>query len=152
MESRAQHRLESSGPAAPASGRARIVFLVRVPVARRDEFLAAYETIRYEVARGVPGHLVDQICHSDSDPEQWLITSEWRSLEDFRTWEGSDAHRELVRPMRECMTEARSLRFAIQAETRGGGVTSRSASGSASGSVPSAPTPIPARVAGRTHL
>jgi heme-degrading monooxygenase HmoA len=97
--------------------KARIVFLIRIPVERTEEFLAAYEQVRYEVANGVPGHLLDQVCRSSTDPEQWLITSEWQRLADFEAWEASPEHRTLIRPMRECMTEARSLRFTVQAET-----------------------------------
>lgn len=99
------------------SPRGRVVFLVRVPADRTEDFLAAYEQIRYEVAEGVPGHLVDQVCQSGTDPEQWLITSEWESLESFEAWERSDGHRALVAPLRECMTEAKSLRFAIRTQT-----------------------------------
>lgn len=98
-------------------GRARIVFLVRVPLARQADFLAAYQQIRYLVAEGTAGHLVDQLCQSDTDPEQWLITSEWRDLDSFRAWESTQAHRDLVRPLREAMTEARSLRFTVRAQT-----------------------------------
>jgi heme oxygenase (mycobilin-producing) len=106
--------------------KARIVFLIRIPVERTEEFLAAYEQVRYEVANGVPGHLLDQVCRSSTDPEQWLITSEWQRLADFEAWEASPEHRTLIRPMRECMTEARSLRFTVQAETsrRPAGITS----------------------------
>ncbi|MFE7130739.1 antibiotic biosynthesis monooxygenase family protein [Streptomyces sp. NPDC057638] len=95
----------------------RVVFLIRVPAGRREEFLDAYQSIRHEVARGVPGHLGDQVCQSATDPEQWLITSEWRDLADFETWERSEDHRALVRPMRVCFTEARSLRFHIRMST-----------------------------------
>jgi heme-degrading monooxygenase HmoA len=97
--------------------RGRVVFLVRVPTQRTRDFLAAYEKIRYEVAEGVPGHLVDQVCQSATDPEQWLITSEWDSLESFEAWERSEGHRTLVRPLRECMTEAKSIRFTIRLQT-----------------------------------
>lgn len=96
---------------------ARIVFLVRVPAARTEEFLRAYENIRYEVAAGVPGHILDQVCQSPADPEQWLITSEWESLDDFLRWEQSPGHREQAGPMRACMTEARSLKFVVREET-----------------------------------
>lgn len=96
-----------------------MVFLIRVPAGRTADFLNAYEKIRYEVSEGVPGHLVDQVCQSATDPEQWLITSEWDSLEHFEAWERSDGHRALVRPMRECMTEAKSLRFNIRMQTTG---------------------------------
>jgi heme-degrading monooxygenase HmoA len=99
--------------------RARILFLVRVPAERTPKFLSAYESIRYEVARGVPGHLMDQVCQSTADPDQWLITSEWDSLESFEAWERSPGHRTLVRPLRECMSEAKSLRFIIRMQTSG---------------------------------
>ncbi|WP_328603362.1 antibiotic biosynthesis monooxygenase [Amycolatopsis sp. NBC_00345] len=97
--------------------KARVVFLIRVPRERTEDFLAAYDKIRYEVAEGVPGHLVDQVCQASGDPEQWLITSEWESLAAFEAWEASPDHRTLVKPMRECMTEARSLRFTVHAQT-----------------------------------
>lgn len=97
--------------------RARIVFLVRVPAANTERFLQAYERIRYEVAEGVPGHILDQVCQSTTDPEQWLITSEWESIEHFTAWERSPGHRELAGPMRACMTEAKSIKFAIREET-----------------------------------
>jgi heme-degrading monooxygenase HmoA len=106
--------------------RARVLFMVRVPRGRGTAFLQAYEKIRYSVAEGVPGHLVDQVCRSDDDPEQWLITSEWETLGDFEAWESSPAHRDLVRPLAECITERRSLRFLIHEETRRGTAASSS--------------------------
>jgi heme oxygenase (mycobilin-producing) len=105
--------------------RARVVFLIRVPTERTEEFLDAYEKIRYQVAEGVPGHIVDQVCQSSGDPEQWLITSEWDSLESFQAWEESPDHRMLVRSMRECMTEARSIRFTVRAQTARRGLRCR---------------------------
>jgi heme-degrading monooxygenase HmoA len=105
----------------PTKVRARVVFLIRVPAERTGDFLAAYERIRHEVAEGVPGHLIDQVCQSLTDPEQWLITSEWESLDAFTDWERSPGHKTLVRPMRECMSETTSLRFAIRTQTSGRG-------------------------------
>lgn len=95
----------------------RVVFLIRLKPGVQDDFLAAYEKIRYVVSQGVAGHLVDQVCQSDSDPDQWLITSEWESLEAFHAWEETEEHRDLVKPMRECMAEARSLKFVVREET-----------------------------------
>jgi heme oxygenase (mycobilin-producing) len=100
-----------------ATARARVVFLIRVPQDRAEAFLAAYQRIRYQVAEGVDGHLVDQVCVSATDPEQWLITSEWISLAHFEAWERSPEHRELVGPMRACMTEAKSIRFVVREQT-----------------------------------
>jgi heme oxygenase (mycobilin-producing) len=95
----------------------RVVFLIRLKPGLEEEFLRAYEGIRHEVAQGVKGHLVDQVCQSPTDSESWLITSEWESLDDFLAWERTEEHRELVKPMRECMAEARSLKFVVREET-----------------------------------
>lgn len=95
----------------------RVVFLIELKPGTQDDFLAAYEKIRYVVAEGVEGHLVDQVCRSDTDPNQWLITSEWEDLESFYAWERTEEHRELVKPMRDCMAQARSLKFVVQEET-----------------------------------
>jgi heme-degrading monooxygenase HmoA len=65
----------------------------------------------------VKGHLVDQVCRAPDDPDSWLITSEWESLEDFLEWERTEEHRDLVKPMRECFAEARSLKFEVVEET-----------------------------------
>jgi len=101
-----------------------VVFLIRVPTERTADFLSAYEAIRYQVAEGVPGHLVDQVCQSPADPEQWLITSEWDSMESFAAWERSPGHRTLVGPLRECISEANSIRFIIRLQTSRSAATS----------------------------
>lgn len=95
----------------------RIVFLIRLKPGAQDDFLAAYNAIRELVAHGVKGHLVDQVCQSADDPESWCITSEWEQLEDFLAWERTEAHRELVKPLRACIAEARSLKFHVREET-----------------------------------
>jgi heme oxygenase (mycobilin-producing) len=102
--------------------RARVLFLMRVPAERTAAFLQAYEKIRYVVADGVDGHLVDQVCQGNSDPEQWLITSEWSSLASFEAWERDPSHRDLAGPLRACASEATSIRFLIREEStkRGG--------------------------------
>ena len=99
----------------------RVVFLVRLkPDVTGEQFLEAYEAVRYEVARGVKGHIVDQVCQSDEDERQWLITSEWESIDDFWTWENTEEHRDQAKPMRECMEEAKSYKFVVREETVGG--------------------------------
>ena len=59
-----------------------------------------------------------QVCQATDDPEQWLITSEWESVPAFEAWERSPGHRDLVKPLRDCITERRSQRFLIHKETR----------------------------------
>jgi heme-degrading monooxygenase HmoA len=95
----------------------RVVFLLKLKPGTQDQFLEAYEGIRQDVAQGVPGHLVDQVCKMPDDDESWLITSEWESLDQFLEWEATEEHRDLVKPMRECFAEARSLKFEVVEET-----------------------------------
>jgi heme-degrading monooxygenase HmoA len=100
----------------------RVVFLIRLkPDVTGEQFLEAYEAVRYEVASGVKGHLVDQVCQSKEDPREWLVTSEWESIDDFYDWEATEEHRDQARPMRECMEQARSHKFVVREETVGTG-------------------------------
>lgn len=95
----------------------RIVFQLHLKPGREQDFLHAYEAIRNEVAQGVEGHIVDQVCQSIDDPESWLITSEWESLDAFLAWERTEEHRDLVKPMRECWDEAKSFKYVVKLET-----------------------------------
>jgi heme-degrading monooxygenase HmoA len=95
----------------------RVVFLIRLKPGTQEQFLKAYERIRHLVAEGVDGHLVDQVCQASDDADSWLITSEWESLGHFLTWERTEEHRDLVKPMRDCFAQARSLKFQVIEET-----------------------------------
>lgn len=97
--------------------KARVVFLIRVKPGTSEQFLEAYEGIRHLVADGVEGHLVDQICQDPKDEDSWVITSEWESLDHFLAWEVTEEHRDLVKPMRDCFAEAKSLKYEVIKET-----------------------------------
>ncbi len=49
------------------SERGRVVFLLKLKPGMSDEFLKAYEGVRHEIAGGVKGHIVDQVCQSAED-------------------------------------------------------------------------------------
>jgi heme oxygenase (mycobilin-producing) len=96
----------------------RVVFLITLkPDVTEEQFLEAYEVVRYEVAQGVKGHIVDQVCQSAEDPKSWLITSEWEDIEDFYEWERTPEHRDQAKPMRDCMDKADSYKFVVKEET-----------------------------------
>jgi len=95
----------------------RVVFILTLEPGSSQRFLDAYEGIRLQVAEGVPGHLVDQVCQDPSDEDSWLITSEWETLEHFLAWERTQEHRDLVKPMRDCFASARSLKYEVVKET-----------------------------------
>jgi heme-degrading monooxygenase HmoA len=103
------------------TGHGRVVFLLKLKPGMSDQFLEAYEGVRHEIAGGVKGHIVDQVCQSAEDADTWLITSEWESVDDFYAWEATEEHREQARPMRECMAEAQSFKFVVREETKNPG-------------------------------
>lgn len=95
----------------------RVMFFLTVQEEAQERFLAAYDRICADVA-SVPGHLTDQVCQSLTDPREWVITSEWRSAEDFLAWESGEEHRELAMPLVAETTSRCSLRFTVRRETR----------------------------------
>jgi heme-degrading monooxygenase HmoA len=95
----------------------RIVFQLHLKPGHEQNFLDAYEATRHEVAQGVPGHIMDQVCQSLDDPQGWLITSEWEDIESFLAWERTEEHRELAKPMRDCWDEAKSFKYVVKMET-----------------------------------
>jgi heme oxygenase (mycobilin-producing) len=64
--------------------------------------------------------VVLRVCRSPSDPLDWLITSEWETLDHFLEWEKTPEHRELVKPMRERFAETKSLKYVVRQETSHG--------------------------------
>jgi heme oxygenase (mycobilin-producing) len=104
----------------------RVLFMLRLAPGAGDAFLRAYEAVRWQVAR-VPGHVSDQVCRSAEDADEWLITSEWRSAEDFLAWESTPGHREAAAPMMRHVQERRSLRYTVLRETSTAGAAAAAA-------------------------
>jgi heme-degrading monooxygenase HmoA len=95
----------------------RVVFHIHLKPGCESDFIKAYEGVRRLVAEGVKGHIVDQVCQSIHDPLDWLITSEWESIDDFVAWERNPEHTALVAPMRACWDEAKSHKYTVRLET-----------------------------------
>jgi heme-degrading monooxygenase HmoA len=94
----------------------RVLFMLSLSPGAGEAFLREYEAVRWQVAQ-VPGHISDQVCRSADDPDEWLITSEWRSPGDFLAWETTPDHRELAMPMMRHVRKRRSLRYTVLRET-----------------------------------
>lgn len=94
----------------------RVLFHLTLKPGAEETFLKAYEAVRWVVA-SVPGHLGDQVCQSTEDPNEWVLTSQWRSAEDFLAWERTPEHRALAAPMMAVVEKRRSLRYVIRRET-----------------------------------
>jgi heme-degrading monooxygenase HmoA len=114
------------GAASTEAARLRVVLLLDIRKGEQQRFLDAYELLRIQVA-SVPGHVSDQLCQSIEDPSQWLITSEWEGSSPFLAWVDSAEHREMVRPMHDCVNDTRSLRYSILRETSAAGQLGRTA-------------------------
>ncbi|MFG3009665.1 antibiotic biosynthesis monooxygenase family protein [Streptomyces cinerochromogenes] len=95
-----------------------VVFAVRVIEGGEQGFLDLYEHLRKSVA-GTPGHIVERLGEPVDDSRQWVITSEWRSAEDFFAWQQSAEHQELVAPLRQWVDQRQSMRFRVVKETKG---------------------------------
>lgn len=96
--------------------KARFVLEVHLKPGREEDLLRAYAALRNRLDEGVEGLLAHQLCQSLDDPETWIITSEWTSLEASAHWDRSSEHDRLVKPLRDCWDRARSVKFAVRSE------------------------------------
>jgi heme-degrading monooxygenase HmoA len=96
--------------------RLRVLLMLDVVEGQEERFLEAYARMSEQVT-AVPGHVCDQLCQSIENPSQWLLTSEWIDAPHFLAWADSPAHLEMVKPMRGCVRDTRSLRYSVLRET-----------------------------------
>ncbi|MCX4911623.1 SchA/CurD-like domain-containing protein [Streptomyces sp. NBC_00878] len=108
--------------------RVRVVLMLDIHDGTQQEFVDAYEYMRYRVA-DVPGHVSDQLCQSVENPTQWLITSEWESAPPFLAWVNSEEHLEMVAPLENCVRDTHSMRYSVLRETTGAHADARAEPG-----------------------
>ncbi|ATL31689.1 antibiotic biosynthesis monooxygenase family protein [Streptomyces formicae] len=94
----------------------RVLFLVRVESGGADRFVTAYEHIRHQVARA-EGHVGDELCQSLTDPDEWLITSEWVSAAHYRAWAESPGQPDLAAPITAASVTYVHKPFAVRLRT-----------------------------------
>lgn len=97
---------------------ARFTLAVRLKPGREEDLTRAYAALRERVtaAEGLIDH---QLCQSLDDPERWLITSEWKSLEASSAWDRSPAHDELTAPLRDCWQSAEATKYVVRVGDEG---------------------------------
>lgn len=78
---------------------ARVMVFARIDPEDRPAFEAAFATVS-RCVRGTPGHVTDELLHSEDDPGAYILLSEWESREAFLAWEDAPVHREATTPMR----------------------------------------------------
>jgi len=60
------------------------------------------------------------VCQSPDNPLDWLITSEWETLDHFLEWEKKQEHHDLAKHLGDCFAEAKSLKYLGREETAHG--------------------------------
>ena len=78
---------------------ARIMVFARIKPGEQAAFEAAFAEVTRKV-KGTPGHIRDELLHETSDPEAYILLSEWESKDAFLAWEDAPIHKQTTTPMR----------------------------------------------------
>ena len=89
---------------------ARIMVFAQVATDEGEAFEKAYLQVA-ERMRGTSGLLADELLRGAADDGQYVLLSEWESVERFHTWHDDDAHREVSAPMRPYWAGSTSVRI-----------------------------------------
>jgi heme-degrading monooxygenase HmoA len=85
--------------------RARVLVFAKAEQNEQQAIAAAYHEIS-EHLKNTPGLLSNELLHSTSDPSNYVVMSEWESLEAFQVWEAGPVHRNATAPLRKYLTGA----------------------------------------------
>lgn len=72
----------------------------------------AYREISADLA-GTPGLLGNELLHSLTDPDVFVVLSEWRSLEAFAGWDKGPDHKGQTSPLRPYQDQTRDKPWEI---------------------------------------
>jgi heme-degrading monooxygenase HmoA len=78
---------------------ARILVFAKVAADEADAFEKAYLQVT-ERMQGTPGLIGDELLRDASGTGEYILLSEWESIEQFKKWEEGDSHRETTVAMR----------------------------------------------------
>lgn len=85
--------------------RARVMVFAKAMQNDHQAIEEAYHEIS-EHLKNTPGLLSNELLHSTSDPSNYVVMSEWESLEAFQVWEAGPVHRNVTAPLRKYLIEA----------------------------------------------
>jgi heme-degrading monooxygenase HmoA len=77
----------------------RVMVFATIKSGAQQEFEAAFASVTQQV-KGTPGHIKDELIKDASNPDSYILLSEWESQEAFLAWENAPVHKETTTPMR----------------------------------------------------
>ena len=78
---------------------------MKVKAGRGEDFERAWRQIAEEV-RKAPGNVRQALTRDPDDPDSFVVTSDWRTREEFGKFERSPEQDELTAPLRELRASA----------------------------------------------
>jgi heme-degrading monooxygenase HmoA len=81
------------------AGLVRVLIFAAAPPDRARAVEEAYHAISREL-RGTPGLIGNELLRSTTAPGEYVVMSEWETLEAFQRWEAGPGHRASTSPLR----------------------------------------------------
>ncbi len=77
----------------------RVMVFATIKPGTQEAFEAAFAKVTQQV-KGTSGHIKDELIKDNTNPDAYILLSEWESQEAFLTWEDAPIHKETTTPMR----------------------------------------------------
>ena len=84
----------------------RVTLYMKVKAGREEEFEEAWRVVA-AYTQGVAGNIRQALLRDPEDPTSFVITSDWKSREDFRQFEQSAEQDRITAPLRELRESAK---------------------------------------------
>jgi heme-degrading monooxygenase HmoA len=78
---------------------ARVLIFYRAPASDPEAVERAYHDISPQM-KGTPGLRRNELLRDVTEPDRYVVCSEWESLEAFQAWESGPDHRGRTSPLR----------------------------------------------------
>ncbi|MEU6346350.1 MULTISPECIES: antibiotic biosynthesis monooxygenase family protein [unclassified Streptomyces] len=93
----------------------RVVLRIQLHEGMGDQYAAAYHLVHSDIAKA-DGFISSQLCKSVKDPDCWIVTSEWASMEQYLAFVASEEFTARRAGMRKCVLEHDSSQYSVMAE------------------------------------
>jgi heme-degrading monooxygenase HmoA len=97
--------------------KARVLFMVYVRPGEEQHFEEAYKQVSERNQGSIPGQLYDELLRPASSQDPYILLSHWNSLEEYRAWEQTPAHRESAAPLRQYWLRTNSRLYILVENT-----------------------------------